>query len=629
MVSGYCLTQFKLPDLNSPPLSTQRQFIVGELISSPMIKENTIKSILKVKGIKNHHKWNGKPYKAMILIEKDSLSLNLKIGDRILIDAILRPIPPPKNPKEFNYKRYLSYQLINQQCYLKSGEWKQLGNGTQTSIYVFAQRLRGQLIDTFKSSGISAAKLGIVSALVLGYKQNIDPQLKTAYSNTGVMHILAVSGLHVGIVFLVVNFLLTFLEKFKGGLYLKMILLLLVLWFYALITGLSPSVLRATTMFSFIVWAQTVQRNTHFFNTLAASAMLLLIINPYLIMDVGFQLSYIAVMGIVVIQPWLVGFFSSRYWIVQQGWKLTTVSLAAQIATSPLGLYYFHQFPNYFLLSNLLVIPLAIGTLYSGLLVLIFSPVAPLSSLLAMMSNLLVELLNGIVKWMNTLPYSTATNIRFTLLDTVFTYGIIVCIILLIRYRKFNYLVMTCMFGIFLLTSHLFNSYQVSQQQKMTIYNLPYHSVFDFTEGTNSVLISNQPIPPEKLAYHVKNNWMYSGIKEKNVMVFEGLKNSFQHQNLWIKQNYIQFHQTKMVLINKRFQTTQPTNPLRVDLVIWSQNHTASLEEVNKMIEFDQLIIDASNSYYTNKRLLKEAESMNIPCWSVIDKGAFVKNTAL
>ena len=212
-------------------------------------------------------------------------------------------------------------------------------------------------------------------------------------------------------------------------------------------------------MFSFIVAAKMANRNSNFFNTLAASALVLLIHNPLLIMEVGFQLSYLAVIGIVIIQPWVNNWINLRWWLPRKIWEITAVSIAAQIATFPLGLLYFHQFPNYFMLSNLIVIPLAVAILYLGIITLSLSFIPVVGDYLAIGLKYIIKFLNYSVNFIDSLPYSLSENIRFGVIDTWLIYLFIICTISLIAFRKFKYLLLGSSFIILFLVSILWNSY--------------------------------------------------------------------------------------------------------------------------------------------------------------------------
>ncbi|MCB9363412.1 MAG: ComEC/Rec2 family competence protein [Flavobacteriales bacterium] len=613
--------------------NTNNQVMIGEVISPPIINEKTVKTTIALKGLKTSDHWSSSTGNVIVFVQKDSLAKTLKYGDYISFSPKLENVPEPKNPNEFDYKKYLSFHLIHQQSYLKSSNWSVIDNAHNNNLFNFANQLRTKLISILEENGLQGNELGVASALVLGYKNNIDAQLKNAYSGAGAMHILAVSGLHVGIIFMVFNYVLQFLDKIKYGFILKAIIILLLMWTYAFITGLSPSVLRASTMFSFVVLAKTIKRNSNFFNTLAASAFVLLIYNPLYIMDVGFQLSYIAVIGIVIIQPWLSNFYIPKNKIVTYFWDLTTVSVAAQIATFPLGLYYFHQFPNYFFISNLIVIPFAVIILYLGLTLFVVSFIPYIGAFAAFLLNKSIWLLNIIINTINELPYSVSENVRFTFEHTIIIYLVIALIIVLFITRKLKFLIVCQVLIIGFLVDVGFNTIDQAKQKKILIYNIPNYSAINFIDGKDNILLSDIKLysNKSKLMYHLKNNWIAEGVKNEKVVDLDKLKKAhllsniyrISNQNLFTKLNYFQYYNTKIAIIDENQHSVPVNKPLDIDLLIWTKNNKSSLSETLKSYRFKQLIIDSSNSNFTNEKLTKEAKELNINYWSVNHQGAY------
>ncbi|MBA4323416.1 MAG: competence protein, partial [Odoribacter sp.] len=353
--------------------------VVADISEPPVEKENTFKLVVEVRNIKDSTTWKEVSGKAIIYLQKDSFSSGLHYGDRLFISSDFSEVRSPQNPSEFNYKKYLSNRFVYHQSYVKSGKWKLVSRDHGNIFMTAAINIRNLFLGIFRDNKITGREYAVSSALILGYTDKIDPELMKDYSNVGVIHILSVSGMHVGVIFLVLNYLLFFFEKFRHGKIIKTIILLLLIWLYAMITGLSPAVLRAAAMFSFIAAGRSFNRQVNIFNSLAASAFLLLMINPFFLADVGFQLSYLAVVGIIIIQPFLSSLWYPGNWFLKQAWGITVVSVAAQIATFPLSIMYFHQFPNYFLVSNLIVIPFSNFIIYSGMLVLFTAPIGWLS----------------------------------------------------------------------------------------------------------------------------------------------------------------------------------------------------------------------------------------------------------
>jgi len=638
-LSGALLTSLKYKDTNTTSTlltKDNNQLLIGELTEPTQNKAKSIKTILSIKGVKTQSNWTIGNGKVIIYLQKDSLSKLLNVGDLISFEPKLENVPAPKNPNEFDFRKYLSFHLIHQQAYLRSNNWKLVKKAPTTGLFKFAHESREYLINTLERQGLKGKELAVASALILGYKDSIDAQLKSAYSSAGAMHVLAVSGLHVGVIFLIFSQLLSFLEKIKHGAILKGILLIIILWLYALLTGLSPSVMRAATMFSFIVAAKMTNRHSSFFNTLAASALVLLIYNPLLIMEVGFQLSYMAVIGIVIIQPWINGWFTIRYWLPRKIWEITAVSIAAQIATFPLGLLYFHQFPNYFMLSNLIVIPLAIGILYLGILTLSLSFIPIVGEYLALALNYIIQFLNYSVSLIDALPYSLSENIRFSISDTWLVYLFIICCICLVVYRKFMYLLFGSLFICTFLISTLWLSFSDLEQRKIIIYNIPQHSAINFIDGTDNILVSDIKLTNNrsKLMFHVQNNWINNGVSNEKIVRMDHLMKKhaisnilrIDNPNLFNKRNYFQFYDTKIAVIDNKYIPQQSNQKLNLDLLLITKNTKLSLTELLLQFNPKQIIVDASNSTYTSKRLKDEAQQLNINCWSVLLDGAFERN---
>ena len=607
------------------------QLIIGEITEAPQVKEKTVKAIIKLKGLKHKDSWTASKGKIIVYLQNDSLAKTLSIGDIVSFEPKLENVPPPKNPSEFDFRKYLSYHLIHQQAFLRSNNWKLIQKSPQLSILKLAHHIRQHLINTLQNKGLKEKELAVASALILGYKDDIDAQLKSAYSSAGAMHVLAVSGLHVGIIFMIFNALFKFLDKWNWGRIAKGILLILILWCYALITGLSPSVMRAATMFSFVVTAKTLNRNSSFFNTLAASAFALLIYNPLLIMEVGFQLSYLAVIGIVIIQPWVNNWFYTKWWLPRKIWEITAVSIAAQIATFPLGLLYFHQFPNYFLLSNLIVIPLALTILCLGLAVLCLAYIPVVGDFLAQLLNYIVQFLNYSVTIIDELPYSLSENIKFSISDAWLIYLLIACTILLVAYRKFKYMLIGCSALIIYLAFNLSFRLTTEKQQKLIIYNIPQYTAINFIDGTDNILVSDIKLTKNrsKMLFHTQNNWINNGVKNEKVVRLDHLKKKHQlsniyrisNPNLFNKRNYFQFYNYKMVVIDNKTVLPNTAKSNDLDLVVITKNSKLSITEIVNKFNPKQIVIDASNSTYNRERWL--LENINVNIWDINSNGAF------
>jgi competence protein ComEC len=345
-------------------LHQYRNELLSELVikinEQPVPKATSYKMKCKVLGaIDSNETQTFAEGSLIVYVRRSTTAFPYQYGEVLTLPMQkVKPVSPPQNPDEFNYKRYLAFNNIYFQAYLEESEffpaWINEGNQVRKWVYDVQQYFKAVLLKCIGSQN----ETGVAEALLYGYDDDIDTETVQAYSNTGTLHVLAVSGMHVGIIFMILGLFLRFMDKTRQLKIAKGIIILIALWLYSLLCGLSPSILRATVMFTFIIAADLLNVRSSVYNTLAASAFVLLCIDPNMLANVGFQLSYLAVIGIVFFQPYIYDWYTAPNRVMDEIWKITAVSLAAQLVTCPIGLLYFHQFPNCFLFSNLIIIPL-------------------------------------------------------------------------------------------------------------------------------------------------------------------------------------------------------------------------------------------------------------------------------
>ena len=488
-------------------------------------KENSFKTIL---SIHQSHKDSVSVCSGRVLayFKKDSVSLGLKYGDRLLIKNNLKKIEAFRNPNQFDYQNYLNLNQINYQAFLRMDDYEFLEEDLGNPIFSFSQKMRQKLYSYLMANGVEGKQLKVASALLLGYRENLDKELVKSYASAGAMHVLAVSGLHVGILYLLLTRVFSFLKRVKNGKFYLTILILVGLWFYAIMTGLSASVMRATTMFSFIlIGNELLNRKTSIYNTLAVSAIILMVINPFIVYQVGFQLSYVAVVGIVYLQPKLNRLFYSRYKFVRGIWAITCVSLAAQIATFPLSLHYFHQFPTYFFISNIIVIPAAFCVFYLGVLLFISAPFGGVSIVVGKLINAIVWVLNQAVYWTESLTLSLIEEIEFTVFETYFLYGIIISILYTLFIRRIEFVRFSLFLILCFCCMQVVNQYQFTRQKYLTFYSINKQSALEYTVGNTTYFISSAELKEDwsMMMFHVNNHWNSHNILMKHYLNIDSL----------------------------------------------------------------------------------------------------------
>lgn len=589
-------------------------------------KEKTISVVVDILAINQPGKFISTCGKSVVYIEKNINSLKLKFGDEILLKAKFSDIPLPQTPTSFNYRNFLANKQIYKQTFLKSADWLYTGINKGNPLMRSSINIQHHLLGILANNNFNKNEFSVSAALLLGSSDKLDTDIVSAYASSGVLHVLAVSGLHVSIIFLVLNSVFFFMEKIKNGTIVKALILLFLLWLYAFITGLSPSVLRAVTMFSFIIVAKAFNRNTNIYNSLAASALLLLLINPYLIMQIGFQLSYIAVIGIVSIQPKIYGWFTISNRLLNYVWAITSVSIAAQLATLPFAFYYFHQFPVYFLLANLLVIPLSTLVLCMGIVLFIVAGIPILLKYMLLLFKPMVALLNICVMTIQKLPYALIDNIYVNQLETIFLYGIIIFLFFYFTKKSTYYLMASLSFIIVLLSSFSFNNYQSQKQKRIIIYNAPKVYAIDFINSKNTVLFTDTLVLYKTNTFlsNLKLNWSSLGITNNSTA-----HSTIFNDCLWIKNNCIQFYNKRLVLINKEFQIKSDfknSKPLKIDYLILSNNTTISIDKLKTLYDPQLIVFDSSNSKYKINSWKEHCKKMKQPYYSVVESGTFTIN---
>jgi len=439
---------------------------VGE-VKSLKRKQGHIQSlVVQVEKFKKDSVWEESNFR-LLVYNRDSL-LDARPGDVISGKGKLQLTTAPQNPAQFNYQGFLKYKNI----FLITFEDAIIQLKYSHSPVRYAELARAAVIEIYEKLEIKNENLAVLVALTLGDKSYLDVELQKQYAGAGAMHILAVSGLHVGIVFLIFNFLLSKLPDRFGFRVIQTCILLSVIWAFAFLAGLTPSVQRAGWMFSFVILSKLLKRNSNILNSIAVSAFLLLLIDPNNLFQLGFQLSYSAVIGIVLMHPVIYTWLYIENGLLDKIWSLLVVSLAAQIATLPFTLAYFHQFPNYFLLANLFVIPVAFGIVAGSVIVVSLFLLVGTDLYLAVLLDVLLSFLNQTILVITGLPGAISEGIWVTSSSIIFIICIILVFIAFLYYRAASALVLGLCFLVCIQVNELFNAYDQLLQKQLTFYAL-------------------------------------------------------------------------------------------------------------------------------------------------------------
>jgi competence protein ComEC len=539
---------------------------------------------------------------------KDSSARNLYYGDELLILPVYHPIDPPYNPAEFNYKKYLANQNIYYQAFLYPSQFFVLNRKAGNPITGYSLRLRQRLVEKFKRNMHNPEAIAVASTLILGYKADLSNEVLQAYSKTGTIHVLSVSGAHVAIIFILLNLLLGFLEKIRYGKLLKAILIITLIWCYSLLSGFSPAVCRAAVMITMVIIGKTYSRNINTLNILALSAFLLLLYDPLFITDVGFQLSYLAVFGLIVLQPVVYKWLDLKNKWLDKLWALCSVSIAAQVITFPLSAFYFHQFPVYFLISNLfIIIPSAI-IMYSGIAFLILPVIPVISPILAFILEQSILLMNRVLALIEYAPYSGISKIWVTVPEYLLLYGIIVSIFYFLYERRSWLFKLSMLFMLLLVISISFKRWDNLHSDSIAFLNLKKHIGIIFKKGDRAIVISDLKDSDKTYRYSVKP--YLDSCQISNIRTLE-VKTDIQLPFLLKKANLILFGNKRLLIFDKQMQNVTLPERLKLDYLCISGNPDTDINFINKNYDYSLLIIDNNNSNMLITKLENNANELH------------------
>lgn len=538
----------------------------------PLEKEQSFRAIVRLAESK---------IKVLAYFEKSESLGKVEPGTVMWFQGQPELLQKTGNPFEFDYQAYAIRNKIGHRIFLSEENFHFLPGEQKRNIVEWSMIIRDRLLRIIERCGLKGEVLHLVSAISLGAREELEPETTQSFAKTGVIHVLAVSGLNVGIIYIVLDLMLRFMKRRKGGIILHTLVILTALWGYALITGLSPSVLRAAAMFSFIVVGRNLSRHPNIYNSLAASAFILLCFNPMLVYDVGFQLSYAAVFSIVFFHPHIYKLVFFKYWIPDQIWTLLTISVAAQIGTIPFLLHYFHQFPTWFLLANLMVIPLVTVILYLSFIVFAVAPFAPF----------LGEIMTRILDWagqgmlfsvriIERLPSPVLEGLYPSDLSMFLVVLTAVLISLFILYKRPIPLLLACITTILLLIFHNITDYQKLRQKEVVVFHVQGKSLIALTAGRETVWITAESRGTgDKLKYYMKPYEGFRGITKAS-MIYLPDSVSQKTNLIYCKENFLNFCGLSLCMFKDRIPENfmVDTHPYTDLVIVYGKSMAAPLD---------------------------------------------------
>ena len=574
----------------------------------------TIQIKERIKSNKLYHKYIGKIHKVNDKITRGTLLINidrkdsetLEIDQLLLVKPIFNPIPTPLNPYKFDYNDYLKKRYVYQQIFLKKDEFKIIKKNSY-SLAGISDKIRISIEKSLDKHPFSTNVINIIKALLLGQRKEVSKEILHHYTNAGVIHILAISGLHLGILLVFLNFILKPLSFFKYGLFIKIFIVLLLLWSFAFISGLSPSVNRSATMFSFICIAELFNKKTISEYSIISSMFVLLLLKPMYLFSVGFQLSYLALFGIIWISPLLFSLWSPNYFFVKKFWEFTVISVSAQIGVLPLSLYYFHQFPGLFLVSNLTIIPFLGAILILGIFVILLALFDTLPKNLVLFYDCILIKMNQFIKWVASFDQFIIKEIALNQFQTVVWYLIIIgCVSICYKFSKKQF-VFTLSCIITLQVSFICNKKVMHEKDAIIIFHQRKKTIIGRQKGKQLTIYQNKNSSSD-LSY------LLSPIKQHenlNISFKERIPNILKHKESIL-----------LVLKDDEFSLIERLNEKVI--ILLSNSPKINLDRILKNNTPRVVIADGSNYKSYINRWKKTCSKQKISFYVTEQNGAFI-----
>lgn len=591
---------------------TETEAIELVLQEPPVEKSNTWKVTAAATAIYTSNQKHRTTGKVIIYFPKDDSVQQLQYGSVLYTRILPTPIMNAGNPGGFNFKRYALFNGITHQLFLRKKQYVIATENKGHRLRALLYQSRSYVLQTLEQYISGDQEKAVAQALLAGYRDNLDRDLVQSFSNTGVVHIIAISGMHLGLLYVLLLFLLQPLNPYPRLRVVKVVFLLTLLWIFSLFTGASASVLRAVIMFSFVAAGDLLQRKGNVYNSLAASAFLLLCFNPFLLWDVGFRLSYAAVLSIVLFMKPIYDLLYMQNPLLKGLWKLSSVTLSAQILTLPLCIYHFHQSPNLFLIANLVAVPLGTLSLYGALLLVGLAPLPFLAQLQGQLLNQLLTWMNQYVLWVDRFQFSVTEGIWHHPLQTLLLYGIIASVAVGLLQRRKSALLAALSCIVLFLAIVALQHYQRHIQHLLIVYNIPKHQAIDLVAG-------------RQLWYRGSTALLQNGFLRNFHIKPSRIANGTYHSNMQLlTAPFIRTGNKTLLFIDAAESWQLVHDSLRADVAVISNQKRIHPKQLDKLRLCSTVVFDGSNPAWQLQQWKHWSDSLQLNSFFTNLQGAFV-----
>ena len=577
------------------------EVVLREKLKSSVLNDRYIGVVKRI----DNRKSSGK---ILVNFHKIKGNSKLNIGSNFLIKGMVYRHKNPINPDQFDYGKYLTNKSILGQMYADSYQIK-ISKTTDKDIWYYSDFLRNKILNNLEKSNFSKDELHVVAALILGQQQDISPEILHDYQFAGAIHILSVSGLHVGFILLFITFLLKPLRKNKVGNTIRLVTIIVSLWGFAILAGLSPSVVRSVTMFSFVAVGMHLKRSTNIFHTLLVSVFLILLFQPSFLFDVGFQLSYVALFFIFWLQPLLENLWTPNNKIAIYFWEILTVSFAAQIGAFPLSIYYFHQFPGLFFVTNLIIIPFLSVIMALGVFVMVLAAFDYVPIIPAKILEYSIYFLNKTINWVASFEQFIIKDIPFNWQILLSLYLLIVAVIIWFKKPTFHKLAFALTALLLFQTTFIVTRWNNQNQEEWIVFNIKKNTLITERTGEKVVAFCNDSIQKEIATNPTLKSYLIAN--------FSSISNQKKIQNVFY------FKDKKILILDSLGIYAKNINP---DIIVITQSPKLNLERLLQTYKPEIIVADASNFKTYIKVWEATCRKEKIPFHATGEKGFFRLN---
>jgi competence protein ComEC len=586
-----------------------------KLNENPIEKEKTVKANVEIINLYNKKLYKKTEGILLVYFAKNEKSLALKKNDEILIPINFNEISNRGNPGEFDYKKFCANKNIFHQQYLKENEWKKTGHSSTFFLSSF-DNFSDNILKLIEKYIPEKDNYAIAKALLIGYRDEIDSDTYQAFANTGLVHLIAISGMHLGIFYLGVLKIILHLNYFKKRRKLATIFALIFMWCFALLTSLPASILRSGIMFSALAIAQFIERKVSSINVLSFTAFILLIIKPLWLFDVGFLLSFLAVFGILIFYKPIYNKLKHKNKFIDFFIQLTSISLAAQIFTFPISIYFFHQMPLLFLITNLVAIPLVSLLLYGLILLILFTPIPFLASFIGKILSLLLQFLVKIIAFFNSFSFVSWQQIHCSVFQTILLYAIVILLAYYIFYKNKNAFIISICCAItfvFIAISFKINTYKTNQFIVLNSSNSP----IIIQKGNKANLFCDSNLISDKKfnTYALIPCETQFGFSTTTIPLYSKIQNDF----------FDILDLNNLLVLRIKNWKVLTASKFKADYVIFSEKYLPEPSWIKEHIEAKQLIIDNAFPMWKIDKTKNDFSNLNLPIHFTAKDGAFVK----